>query len=361
MLISVESIVRAKRAMTRERLAEFARTMVWVVPLTVLIWVYAEREQIARVNDLPLRIRIRTTNPSRVAILQYEKELTLDLEGPKIKLDALRQQLLQSSTGDALLIDYDPRNAMGLQTLQTADFLNNECPAFANSGVKVTAASPGTLTVMVEQVESKVLTVVAEANGAKLEAPPTFDPPNVRISGPRALLARLATKTIKADLTQSNALATPGPHELTDVPLILPSVYGNDPANSRLVVSPEKVKATFRVRPTDVTYTIPLLPVYALAPAGMIDQYQITFDSTITGVVVQGPPDLIAGIQNDSLSRRPKAILEYSAADLPPGRKITRKLRFELPDGLTIAPESANREVEFTLTPRATGTAAPQK
>ena len=48
---SLEYFIPSRRQIaslfTRENLVNFARTMAWVVPLTILIWVYAEREQVA--------------------------------------------------------------------------------------------------------------------------------------------------------------------------------------------------------------------------------------------------------------------------------------------------------------------------
>lgn len=341
-------IADVRRYLTWERIAEFGRTMVWVAPLTILIWVYAEREQIARGNDVPLRIRIRTASPAanRLAVRPFEHEVTMDLEGPKVRLDALRQRILNLPSAE-LEIDYSPKTA-GPISQHTIDLLNDQ-PFFSDSGVKVTAASPADITVMSDTVETKTLTVVADGNGAMFEGTPTFEPATVTLSGPGAVIRRIAQKTIRADLSQSNLLAVPGAHEVADALLVLPQSPGNDPSNPRLVVSPEKVKCTFKIRARDVTYTIPALPVYTLAPAGFSDAYQATFDPVVTNVVVQGSPDLIAGLQGD---RKPKAILEYSAADLPAGKRITRKLRFELPEGLTLSPESASTEVTFTLSPR---------
>jgi len=36
-----------RKQLTRENIVTFAKQLVWVVPLTLLIWIYAEREQLA--------------------------------------------------------------------------------------------------------------------------------------------------------------------------------------------------------------------------------------------------------------------------------------------------------------------------
>src|SRR5689334_21555844 len=52
---------------SREHWANFLKSLPWVVPLTVLIWVYAEREQLADDPKVPIPIEVRTSDPNRIA------------------------------------------------------------------------------------------------------------------------------------------------------------------------------------------------------------------------------------------------------------------------------------------------------
>ena len=60
----------ARNTFTRDQLASGLRSLLWVAPLTVLIWIYAEREQIIT-TDTPLYIPIQvvSTDPDRVVTL----------------------------------------------------------------------------------------------------------------------------------------------------------------------------------------------------------------------------------------------------------------------------------------------------
>src|SRR5690242_1264927 len=50
-------------AFSRESLFNFAKTMAWVVPLTILIWVYAEREQRDTDPGVTFPIDVRSSDP----------------------------------------------------------------------------------------------------------------------------------------------------------------------------------------------------------------------------------------------------------------------------------------------------------
>ena len=51
------------------RLIDGLKTFLWVAPLTVLIWIYAEREQIATLPDVPVAIEVRSAATDRVVML----------------------------------------------------------------------------------------------------------------------------------------------------------------------------------------------------------------------------------------------------------------------------------------------------
>jgi hypothetical protein len=72
-------------------------------------------------------------------------------------------------------------------------------------------------------------------------------------------------------------------------------------------------------------------------------------------VTVRGSPALIAALKRGALTRRPKALLEFGPEDLPTGVTRKRKLRFDLPEGLTLSAQDQGREVEFTLVHRGAG------
>src|SRR5947209_1061870 len=58
---------RLGAAFSREGLLSGVKTLAWVVPMTVVIWVYAEREQIARQTVL-FRVEAKNSSPDRQVV-----------------------------------------------------------------------------------------------------------------------------------------------------------------------------------------------------------------------------------------------------------------------------------------------------
>src|SRR5947208_9024563 len=81
--------------LTREHLIEGAKNLAWVGPLTLLIWVWAEREQTQEIglNDVP--VQVTSSDPSRyIEFAQpVQNKVTLRLKGPQATLDRVRERL----------------------------------------------------------------------------------------------------------------------------------------------------------------------------------------------------------------------------------------------------------------------------
>src|SRR5881398_575967 len=74
---------------SRERLIEAAKNLAWVGPLTLLIWVWAEREQTQEIslNDVP--VQVVSSDPNR--FVHGEAKVALRLKGPQATLDRVRE------------------------------------------------------------------------------------------------------------------------------------------------------------------------------------------------------------------------------------------------------------------------------
>src|SRR5262245_2022990 len=91
--------------LTREAMFDGVRTGAWVIPLTVLIWIYAEQQQ--RTDDkLQIPVNIRSTDPDRIISLPRGADLPMvDVRGPKSAIEDLKADL--NRAGDNRLIDID--------------------------------------------------------------------------------------------------------------------------------------------------------------------------------------------------------------------------------------------------------------
>src|SRR5215212_3927345 len=70
-------------------------TFLWVAPLTALIWIYAEREQIDKFDSVHVRVKLVSRSTDRLITTRepYDRFVSLDIQGPKASLQNLRDQL----------------------------------------------------------------------------------------------------------------------------------------------------------------------------------------------------------------------------------------------------------------------------
>src|SRR5947209_13465364 len=97
---------RSKRSALGERVVDMLKTLIWVAPLTVLIWVYAEREQSDRRDNVtvPIAVKINATNRIVVLVDPPDKNLVVTLSGPRTALQRVIDQV--QSTPEKPLIVY---------------------------------------------------------------------------------------------------------------------------------------------------------------------------------------------------------------------------------------------------------------
>src|SRR5437868_3168141 len=79
---------------TRQQVISNLKTLAWVIPLTLLIWVYAEREQIAMYKDETIPFELKSVSQDVVVSLtQKDKNLVVDLQGPQGRVQKVLQDL----------------------------------------------------------------------------------------------------------------------------------------------------------------------------------------------------------------------------------------------------------------------------
>jgi len=53
-------------AFGRQQLVDALKAFLWVAPLTILIWIYAEREQLSTQKNFPVPVEVRSADPQEV-------------------------------------------------------------------------------------------------------------------------------------------------------------------------------------------------------------------------------------------------------------------------------------------------------
>jgi hypothetical protein len=344
----IESGVNRRRsAVKREQLASVLRILVWVVPLTILIWIWAEREQVLypnspNVTNVPVTIRsdrmyVEPVTPGRQTV-------NLKISGPQEAIDGVREAL-NNSNARGLVIDLGNSVAVGdNQPVDVAQHIQN-MELFKKAGVTIEESQPGDLMVNVDQADRREVPVaVSDADQKKLSGTPVFSPPTVTVSGPKKLLDSAQLK-VYAVLTGNPEMEASGEHDLKSVTVQLPAGF------ERVRISPAQVAARIAVRSPNEAFTIhDGIPIFISAPTSVADGWKISIvpDASISDVTVTGPPEQIDLIRKGTFFV--KAALEISNDDV--ARPEPKTLTYTLPEGVVPTEETKRRTVEFKAVKR---------
>ena len=226
-----DPIARRRASFSRHNLLDGLKTLGWVIPLAVLIWIYAEREQISR-KSFTIPITATSNDPTRVVTLvsPQEKKLVLELEGPQARLDKI-EELLVMARGEAnsLPIEIDSSLPPGRHDLQTLAQLASQS-LFKDNAVTVKSVQPQLLEVQVDEIAEQWVDVQADPEIKNLEPTTSFEPRQVAVRGPKQKLQALG-KDLKvyAELANRPELKKIGPQSIDGVPLALPPALRSDP------------------------------------------------------------------------------------------------------------------------------------
>ncbi len=341
-----------QRSTSRENLVAGIKTLAWLVPLTLLIWIYAEREQVYTTEDRPVPIEVRSSDADRFVELRLpgrELAVTAQLSGPRGKVEEVEQRIAR---GDKVVITVPDSLSTGqVHELETAQQLAHNA-IFASNGVSVSNCKPMRIPVYVDEYIEREVEVQAPSS-ANLVAPPIFEPRRVTVRAPRHVISQAEEQgnlAVYADLAGAGLLDKPGPHEGVTLRVQAPLL-----PRENVTYTPSSVKATFEIKQADQKYTIPSVAIFISGPRNLLKRYNVECADTLANVTVIGPPDQIDLLRRED-SPKPKAELEVSRDDLPAGVVHTGRLRFLFPDradGVRVSPEDAQRAVEYKLVEQA--------
>ena len=336
-----QKMTAVQRTPFGRRVFEVIRNLIWVVPLTMLVWLYAERETIDE-QDLLVPVTIRSDRADRIVTLvsSADRVLQIKIKGTRIRIQQARDELARKQ---GLQIVAPAQLELGpLVPVPIMQPLNAN-PVFWQRGITVTSCTPSILNLQVDEVVQAMdfPPQIPPDVASKLDGPAVLDPPVVALSGPRRALVDTETPVeVVADIT----------------PQMLPKVGGEIPAvpvrlrmpNDRITITPATVKVRVKLKSSLVSYTIPSVPVFVYGPPKLFDQYQVN-PPPLSRVTVIGPQDEINKIISGDFI--PKALLEVSQQDV---RERLPRLpsMYLLPPNVTVSDEDKNRTITFELVDR---------
>src|SRR6185437_5287828 len=176
---------RFRSGITRENIISNLKTLAWVVPLTLLIWIWAEREQVATEHDVSVPFELVSTEANRVISLKpntQDTNFVLDLFGPQARLQELRNKLGGGQMPQGLKIVIPSTYTPGRDyTLSTIELVGNQ-RIFSDYGVTVQHVQPLKIEVSIDELVDRDAKIIVPPSMKNVIA--TFDPPTVKVRGP---------------------------------------------------------------------------------------------------------------------------------------------------------------------------------
>lgn len=344
---------------SRENIIASLKTLAWVAPLTILIWVYAEREQQADMMGQNMLIEVEMPPASgkvSATISPKDKVLIVDLRGPRAQLDAIKSRLSRRDGIPPVRLDLDPNLTADVHDLGAVPLLERSA-FFRDYGVRVLNANPPMIRVAVDSVETVEIPVRNPPSATNLEPGTVFDPPSVKFTGPRNLIPSGTPESnpegwrdfyvYPQGATERLRQAERQEVQLEGLTLRL-AFEAED-----VTLTPAKVDATFRLKEEDVEYTLGdgrTLPVWLSHPPQLLEEYEVEYDPVLVGVTFIGPPNVIDAIREGTIQPPPKARIELGDADLiDNAREILKPVRYDLPEGVRVSQKDQVKHVSVQL------------
>jgi hypothetical protein len=337
-----------RRHMNRDSIVDFLKTMGWVVPLTLLIWYYAEQEQVDESQELVM-IALKSADPKRIVTFGSpgNETITCNLKGRKAKLAEVKAELTRPVT-----LEVAAAYGLGPQPFETAHL--RDANIFVSNGITVSNIQPFRISIIIDTIDQKEVPVQApEPNNL---ASAVFEPRTVTIRGPHLLLTspEFAKDAIAvADLSANSELSRPGQHPPTTLPVVSPLSRAANGRGESVSIMPPSVTATVTVQQTASEMKIDSMPVWVEAAEPISDEFRVQAPLFVNDVRVTGPADQLDLIRDQTFI--PHATLTIKREDAQAAATRQRTLWFDngsLPPGVTVSKADRERPFEFKVVPR---------
>ena len=329
-----------------------AKTIGLTTIVAVLVWIFAEGESL-QPKPVDVSIVFPTDAKSAVVIRPDDRDFT---GTARVRLEATSRALDLAAPVLAAGVRLSPGapgvpNEPGEQRIVDLQESIAAMPQLKALGVTVVDVQPRRVVVRVLRMAGREIPVRVELGApVPLDGDPVAVPATVLVRVPEPALANLpegATATALVSEEEIQRLKSDGPQTVPALLRLPAALLGVDP----VVVQPESVSVTMRVRRKVEAYKVSSVPVwYSLPPTEDAGKWTVEIlDKFLTDVTLTGPSDDIARVKTVGPNQvNVKAMVELSSDDLQAG--VTSKaVTFPgLPPGLT--PTSATTSVRVKIT-----------
>jgi hypothetical protein len=347
------------------------------IALTVLIWIYAEAQFTSVREDV--RVNVRVLSPAaEVAVRVFDSaenrytpmlNVRVTLQGPKSELEKLYQESLATGPEDDVSgltyqltgADMQRASERGGNVMLDCVSMLNRLDYFRSRGVTVTVASPARASVEVDRMTR--LTKPVEFRPSQGVDRFTLAPDTVDVWVPSGTLAGIggADKLTVVAEPLKDLSTLPADSEQVIAVRYRPEYPGG--RDDRIRLSQAQGQATVHVpRRQQQAVQLGDIPIWVSGPPAALSRYDVDVQPKTVAVAVTGsaaPVDALRGriARNGTAAAGVYAYLDITPDDRPGDTVARRRLRYVLPDGLTLL--SGPADVAYRLIERTPPPATP--
>jgi hypothetical protein len=339
---------RLQRFFSIDNLRDIGGTLLIVVPLTLVIWIWAEREQ---VDKQTFSVSLKASSSADQIARIINPNVSILLEGPKSGLDAFDRALRDSGREITITLPRANVASREVASLMNVSELLADQRLIRDLGL--TIRNSPTVDVVIDQLVERAIDIRKPEELRLLEM--TADPVNVTVKGPRRALQDLPdgahAEIIPPNPAELAAMTTPGAKRtITDVQLRLVGV----PDDRAITLTRQTIASATFVVPLSLEDRATIN--YSLSIR--LDWPDVITTGRIQGINVVGPRDVVGKLDTEEVKRQIFARITLSRDDvieLGDGKTLERvpeiilppNVRFEgtIPPVKVSAPEGGTSDV----------------
>lgn len=344
------------------------RTFMIVTLITVMVWLLAESRMVLT-RSLEAQVALVSVDSSggmslivRQNVNQVQiRTVSIQIEGSTAGLDRFARALQNRIE---FRIGREIPAKPGMHTLDLRSILR-QSPDLAVHGLTITEVTPDTITVEVDELETREFPVrVNMPPGAAIDGAPRADPTSVRVVAPSSVFSGITAREAMVQIDQLDiAQLTPG--RIDTIPGVLVDIEGVSRTDWETTIDPGQVDVFLTLRTQTQRYVVDRLPVQVLISPAEIGDWRVDIiegDKDLINIEIAGPAEGIDQLKSGSSALNAFVSLSFEDLErsirskpaqiqgLPPGCRvvspeITVNLqisRIQTTDPARTEPESEN-------------------
>ena len=336
---------RVDKVSVGAKIIDVLKTLAWVIPLTILLWVYAEREQVtpASIQHVPFQVRAAGADRIVTLISPSDHYLDIDVRGPRAGVEAVRTALSEGRVVLDLSVPEDLQPGFEGNVPATDRVARNEI--FTTNAVTVVQARPS-IRVRIQAKATRTAKVRLKPNEPAVTSA-TFTPETVTVEGPADEIASIPEDQLVAYADTSRFANQATGRYKEEIGVVLPF------QREGVTATPAKVMAEMEIAQAQ-SHKLAIVPVKLEMPSAAVNKHRYDVElsvETLANVNVTGTRESIDALKNNRFI--PAAIIELTQSDfqdLEPGKSVERikRLRpenFRMPPGAVVT----NKDLDVTV------------